>query len=58
LHKAWVVNLAINDLASGAALIPPTPSPKLRRRGASFKVSLLGLGEGFRVRAKAGHVPS
>jgi filamentous hemagglutinin family protein len=30
---------------------PPTPSPKSGRRGASFKVPLLALGEGFRVRA-------
>jgi hypothetical protein len=30
---------------------PPTPSPKLERRGASFKGPLLALGEGFRERA-------
>ncbi len=31
---------------------PPTPSPKIGRRGANFKVPLPSLGEGFRVRAK------
>ncbi|MBG1257815.1 hypothetical protein F8S20_00880, partial [Nostoc sp. BAE] len=30
---------------------PPTPSPKIGRRGAKFKVPLPSLGEGFRVRA-------
>ncbi|WP_104909293.1 hypothetical protein [Nostoc sp. 'Lobaria pulmonaria (5183) cyanobiont'] len=30
---------------------PPTPSPKIGRRGANFKVPLPTLGEGFRVRA-------
>ncbi|OYD96555.1 hypothetical protein CDG76_07200 [Nostoc sp. 'Peltigera membranacea cyanobiont' 210A] len=30
---------------------PPTPSPKIGRRGVNFKVPLPSLGEGFRVRA-------
>ncbi len=30
---------------------PPTPSPKIGRRGGNFKVPLPSLGEGFRVRA-------
>ncbi len=30
---------------------PPTPSPKIGRRGANLKVPLPSLGEGFRVRA-------